>query len=118
MHDIIQKVMATEAEAKQMRSAAQSEAARILSEAQKRAAEIVASARQAARLEADQILTKGWQAGEVEKKVRLAHAIAVIESQVNLDDRTQRQVVEAVTRCVCGFQLAKPGVAHDATSHQ
>jgi vacuolar-type H+-ATPase subunit H len=51
MRDVIQKVIATEAEAKQQVLAARSEAERILSETQKRAQELTAGARSAVQLE-------------------------------------------------------------------
>ena len=104
MRDLIQKVIATEAEAKQQVQSAKIEAERISVEARKRAQELVTVARQTAQLEADKILAAGWQAAEVEKRQCLARATAEIETLVQLDAATPQQVAETVTRCVCGFR--------------
>jgi len=104
MRDLIQKVIATEAEAKQQVQSARIEAERISTEARKRAQDLVTAARQAAQLEADKILAAGLHAAEVEKHQRLARATAEIETQIQLDEATLQQVAETVTRCVCGVR--------------
>ncbi len=104
MRDVIQKVMATEAEAKRMVLAARSEAERILSEAQKRAQELTTAARLAARLEAERILEPALQAAEAEKQERLVRSAAEIEIQVRVDEAAVRQAAQALARCVCGFR--------------
>jgi vacuolar-type H+-ATPase subunit H len=109
MRDVIQRIIAAEAEARQRVQAANSEAERILSEARKRAQELVAAARQTARLDAEKMLATTLQTAAAEKKERLAHAAAEIETQVRVDEATARQAVEAVTRCVCGFQQTTHG---------
>jgi vacuolar-type H+-ATPase subunit H len=109
MRDVIQKIIATEAEAKQRVQAAKLEAERILSEARKRAQELVAVARQTARLDAEKMLATALQAAEAEKKNRLGSAAAEIETQVNVDETTVRQTAEAVVRCVCGFHQTTRG---------
>jgi vacuolar-type H+-ATPase subunit H len=104
MRDAIQKVIATEAEAKQKVQAARSESELISSGARKHAQELVTMARQTARLETDKMLATALQAAEVEKQRRLAHATAEIETQINVEPATLRQAAEMVTRCVCGFR--------------
>ena len=103
MRDVIQKVVATEAEAKRMVQAAQSEAERILLEARKRAQELMAAAQWEARLEAEKIFAAALQAAEAEKQEKLASTAAEINTRVCLDEGTVRQAAEAVTRCVRGF---------------
>ena len=110
MHDVIQKVVATEAEAKRMVLAVKSEAERVLSEAQKRAQEFVVSARQTARVETDKILATALEEAELEKKERLARAAAEIETQVSITETLMRQTAEAVVRCVCGFHQPTRGM--------
>ena len=102
MRDVIQKVIATEAEAKQQVLAARAEAERILSETQKRALELTATARSAVQLEANARLAAAVEKATQEKSERLALAAAAIEQEINLDEPARRQVVAAVVRCVCG----------------
>jgi vacuolar-type H+-ATPase subunit H len=103
MRDVIQKVMATEAGAKQLVQAARSEAERILSASQKNAQEIKAAARQAARLETEGILNAALHASRAGKEERLARAAAEIKMQAGVDGAAGRQAADAVVRCVCGF---------------
>ena len=102
MRDIIQKIIATEAEAKQMVAAARSEAERILSEAQKCAQELTATARSAVQLEANTLLAEAAEKAAQEKSERQALAAAGIEKEIYLDEPARRQTVAAVVLCVCG----------------
>lgn len=56
MRDVIQKVIAAEAEGRRIVEAAKTEAERISSDAQKKAQDIVARARQEARAEAERMV--------------------------------------------------------------
>ncbi len=109
MRDVIQKIMATETEARQRVQAAKAEAERILSEARKRAQELVAAARQTARLDVEKMLATTLKTTEAEKKERLAHAAAEIETQVRVDEATVRAAADAATRCVCGLPQTARG---------
>jgi vacuolar-type H+-ATPase subunit H len=102
MRDVIQKVIATETEAKQRVQSARVEAERMVTGAWKRAQELVVSAQLAARLEAEKLLATALQTAEAEKKERLAHAATEIETRVSVDEATVRQAAKAATRCVCG----------------
>jgi vacuolar-type H+-ATPase subunit H len=102
VRDVIQKVIATEAEAKRIVEAAKAVADSISSDAQKQAQELVARARQEARAEADGIVTVAVREAGQEKHERLARAIAEIESQVRLDETTRQRAVAGAIRCVCG----------------
>lgn len=102
MRDVIQKVIATEAEAKRIIQAARVEAERIVSEAQKQGRDRVTQARQEARRESEQLLTAAGQAAEQEKAKRLAEATAEMTAGVCLDDATVQRAAEAAARCVRG----------------
>ena len=103
MRDVIQKLIETEAEAKQIVEAARAEAGRILSDAQKRGRDLMALTRQETRVEADRILVAAVREAESEKQELLARAAAEMETQVRLNEATKQRAVEEVVRCVCGF---------------
>jgi len=102
MHEVIQKVIATEAEAKRMVQAARSEAELILSAAQKRAQEMTRAARQEVQIESGKILAAATAAAEGDQQTRLATVAGEIENQVHLDAAARQRVGAAVVRCVCG----------------
>ena len=96
MRDVIQKIIATESEARQKVQAAESEAERIILESRKHAQELVEAARQTALLDAVNILTAALEKAEAEKKQRLADAAAEMDNQIRLDGKTMRHAVNAV----------------------
>jgi vacuolar-type H+-ATPase subunit H len=102
MRDVIQKVIAAEAEAKQKVLSAQAEVQRLVNEARKLAQEKKETARQTAQLESDKIMASAISSAEAGKQKQLAQAAADIAMQVRLDADTARQAVAAVVRCVCG----------------
>jgi len=102
MRDVIQKVIATEAEAKSMVEAARTEAGRITAEAQKQAETLIGRARQEARVEMEKILATALQEAEREKQELLARATVEMESQIRFDQGTRERAAKAVLRCVCG----------------
>lgn len=108
MRDVIQKIVATETEARQRVQTAKAEAERILTGARKRAQALVAEARQAARRDAEQMLATALQSAETARRERLARATAELEAQVKVDETAARQAADAVIRCVCGFQPTTP----------
>ena len=103
MREVIQKVIAAEAEAKSIREAAHTEAERILAEARQHAREITEAARKEARLAAEQRLEAGDREAQEQKPERLAQATAEIETHVSLDDSERQRAAEAAVRCVCGL---------------
>jgi vacuolar-type H+-ATPase subunit H len=102
MRDVIQKVLATEADARRMVEAARVEAQRLISEAQQKGQDLLASARQEVRDEAEKLVEVAIKAAEREKRARLACIATEIETQVQLDRTTRQRAVEAVIRCVSG----------------
>lgn len=103
MHEVIQKVIAAEAEARGMVEAAKAEANRLLSEAQKQGQDLIAQVRLESREEADRIVKAAVLAAEREKQERLARMACEIEAEVRLDADTQQRAVIGATRCVCGL---------------
>jgi vacuolar-type H+-ATPase subunit H len=103
MRDVIQKIIATESEAKAIVEAARAEADRILSDARKKGQDIVERALQEARVEAEKIVEAAIEGAEREKEKRLTHAAAEIETQIQLDQKSRQWAVEGVVRCVCGL---------------
>jgi vacuolar-type H+-ATPase subunit H len=104
MHDVIQRIIATENEAKTKVETARVEADRILSDARKKGQDILERARQEARFEAEAIVQTAVEAAEQEKKTRLTHAVAEIEKQIHLDQNSRQWAVEGVVRCVSGLR--------------
>jgi len=96
VRDVIQKVIATETEAKQLVEAAKAERDQILSDAQKKADEIMRQTLQTMRAEAEKIMTAAIEEGEREKQEKLAGIIAEIDSQIRIDETLKEQVVEKI----------------------
>ena len=101
MRDVVQKIIATENEAKLLVEAARAEADRILSEVQQNGRDVIERARQEALIEAGKILETAVETAEREKQQRLADAAAEIERQIQLDPANRKSAVEGVVRCVC-----------------
>ena len=101
MRDVVQKIIATEGEARLAVEAARAEADRIMSDAQKKGHDMVEQARQEALIEAKKIVDTAIEAAEREKQHRLADAAAEIEAQIRLEPAMRKWAVEEVVRCVC-----------------
>ncbi len=102
MRDVIQQVIATEAEAKHLVEAATAEAARIKTAAQKEADETLARIRQETRSEAERVVEAAVAAAEAKKQELLRRIAAEIQAQVQLEDMTKERAVMGAVRCVCG----------------
>lgn len=101
MQDVIQRIIATESEARLIVESAKSEADRILSDAQKKGRDIVEQARARALLESEAIVKAAVRESEKEKQRRIADAVIEIEKQIQLEPRTKQWAIEGVIRCVC-----------------
>jgi vacuolar-type H+-ATPase subunit H len=101
MRDVMQKVIATEGEAKLIVEAARAEADRISSDSQKKGQEIVERARHEALTEAGKIVEAAVESAERDKQDRLTQAAAEIEQQIQIEATTRKWAVEEVVRCVC-----------------
>lgn len=103
MREVIQQLMAVEAEAQQIVQAAQAQADQILADAQHQAQELAARRREESRLAADALITTAIANADRDKQECLAQASEEMETQVLLDDPTREQVVAEIVRCVtCG----------------
>lgn len=101
MRDVIQKIIATESEAKLIVEAARAEADHILSDAQTKGNDIVERARQEALIEAGKILETAVATAERGKQHRLADFASEIEKQIQLNPESRKSAIEGVVRCVC-----------------
>jgi vacuolar-type H+-ATPase subunit H len=103
MREVMQKIVATEAEAKRMVQAAQAEAERLLSDARKQAKVLIEHARAETRVESQNVLATAEMLATQEKARRLEKIRTEINSQIQLDAATAQQITDAAVRCVCGF---------------
>ncbi len=101
MHDLVQKIIATESEAKILIEEAGTEAEHILSEAQKKGHDVVEKTRQEIINETGRIIDAAINAAEQEKQRCLTNTAAEIENRIQLDPITRQRVVEGVMRCLC-----------------
>lgn len=104
MRDVIEKIIATESEARVAIEAAKTEADSILNNAQKKGREVLERARTEAQIEADKILESKIEAAEREKQNLLAKALTKIESEIVLKPETRQQAVDWIVRCICNQQ--------------
>jgi V/A-type H+/Na+-transporting ATPase subunit G/H len=104
MNEIIQKIIATETEAKTITAAARAEAEQILLNARKIGQDMIERAHQEVRIEAERIVNDAVKEAEQEKKKLLARAAGEIEGQIRLDHARKQWAVEGVVRCVCAQQ--------------
>lgn len=102
MQAVIQKVVATETEAKQLVQAARTEAGELLTSAHLQARRLVEAAHREARLETEKILGTAEAEAADEKQERLARAAREIDTNLRLDEATARQAVAAALRCIRG----------------
>ncbi len=110
MREVIQKVIATEGEARQLAQAARAEAERLVAQARQQARDLTEQAGRAAKLEAETLLAAAEAEAAREKTERLALATAEIETNIRLDETMARLAVAAAVRCVCadGSNAPKP----------
>lgn len=101
MRDVIQKIIVTETEAKQLVETAKAERDRILSDAQKKTDGIMRQTLQDIRAETERIMAAALEEGEREKQEKLAGIISEIENQIRIDETLKELVVEKIIRSVC-----------------
>lgn len=100
MQEIIQKVIATEAEAKQMVLAAKAEAERILTVATRRTQELKTTCRNEAQLAARDLLSRAAKEADIEKQARLAMLATELEKAVCLEAEVKEAVIQAALKCI------------------
>jgi vacuolar-type H+-ATPase subunit H len=102
MRQLVQSILATEAEAKAMVAAAAREAERIVADARTKSREDSERALHDAHAEAARIREAVRVATAAEKAAQLAQVTAGIENRVRLDATWREDAIAAVVRCVCG----------------
>lgn len=102
MRDVVQKIVATENQAKRIVEEARAQADRILLDARKQAQDISMKAYQDAGREAQEIVGEAVRAAEEQKQARLAQASDAMEREIVIDEGSRRKIVEEVVRHVCG----------------
>lgn len=103
MREVIQQLVAVEAEAQQIVQAAQAEADRILADAQHQAQVVMARGREDARVAAETVLATAIAEALRDKQARLAEAGVKIDAEVRFDEQAAEQIVTEIVRCVtCG----------------
>jgi vacuolar-type H+-ATPase subunit H len=102
MRDAIQRVIASEAAAKEMVAAARKEAECVVSDARCQAQAALERARQETRAEAERILAAAVRQAGQDKQLRLDQARHEYEREVQLDPDVREALVAEVIRVVCG----------------
>ena len=110
MREVIQKVIATETEAKQLVAAARRDADQLVTQARLQARDWAEQAQREAGLAAETILAAAEAEALREKAERLARAAAEIKSYFRLNEAVKQQAVEAALSCVCGFPVKEKPV--------
>jgi vacuolar-type H+-ATPase subunit H len=101
MREIIQSLVAAEAEAQRIVQSGQEEAERLLAEAEKRAQTILSTARSEARLEGERLVRAAVEESQESKRQQLQKARAEIQERVQLDAPTREALIQAVVGFVC-----------------
>lgn len=102
MREVIQQLLATEAEAKQKVKSAQAEADQIVAAAKKQSAELRDIAGQDALCEREQILSTATNKANEDKQARLTAIRAELEQHLQFDENVRQSWVDAVVRCIRG----------------
>jgi vacuolar-type H+-ATPase subunit H len=104
VRDVIQKIVATENQAKRIVEEARAQADRVLAEARKQAQDISMKAYQDAGRQAQEIVNEAIRAAEDQKQESLAKASEAIEREVFIDEGLRQKIVEEIIRHVCGHR--------------
>jgi vacuolar-type H+-ATPase subunit H len=102
VRDVIQKIVATENQAKRIVEEGRAEADRILADARKQAQDISIKAYQEAGKEAEGIMSDATRAAEDQKQDSLAKAADAIQREIVLDEAIRQKIVEEIIGHVCG----------------
>ena len=102
MRDVIQKIVATENQAKRIVEEGRAQADRILLEARKKAQDVTMKAYQDAGREAQEIIAEAAREAESERQKTLGEALDMLEREVVIDEGTRQKIIEEIIRHVCG----------------
>lgn len=103
MRDVIQKIVATENQAKRIVEEGRAQADRILFESRKQAQDITAKAYQDAGREAQEIIADAVRAAEDHKRETLARASDAIEREILIDAASRQALIKEIIWHVCGL---------------
>lgn len=103
MRDVIQKIVATENQAKRIVEEGRAQADRILADARKQAQDINMRSYQDAGKEAQDIVARAVEAAEGQKRENLAKASVVIEREIVIDEGLKQKIIEEIIRHMCGL---------------
>jgi ATP synthase H subunit len=107
VRDVIQKIVATENQAKRIVEDGRTQADRILLEARKKAQDITAKAYQEAGREAQEIIAEAAREAEVERQKTLSEALDRLEREVIIDEKSRQNIIDEIVRHVCGTSQGK-----------
>ena len=102
MHEVIQRVLASEAQGKKILAEATAEAERLVANAHAKAQELLAQTRAAARRDAEDIVRGAVKSAERQREQHLTRVAEQLRNQVQLEPDFLEQVVQAAVSCVCG----------------
>jgi vacuolar-type H+-ATPase subunit H len=108
LREVFDKIIEAETEGKRIVERAKVEAERILSQGRKEADQIRSRTDSESRVEAERILDAITQSAEDEKRKRMDRAISESDEEIQLDETSKQQAVDAVLRCVCQPKPVEP----------
>jgi hypothetical protein len=101
MREIIQSVLATEAEAKRLVEEAQRHAGGTRAAARIRVAELIEQSHQQAKLEASRILSGAVEDAAKNQAAQLAHLRDRLTTEVRLQPAAREQIIQAAVAAIC-----------------
>jgi len=101
MHEVIARVMETEAEARRIVNEARAEADRILSAARDEARQRSTRIRKDTQAEADRLMEESVRVARQKKQAELSRCAAELEARLPLDPAAGESAVAAALICVC-----------------
>lgn len=102
MREVIEKVMAAEAEAKSLLSHAQQEAEALVQQARQQALQVAEQRRKDVRLEAERMVAEAETAALVQKRSQIGQIADALQSGLQLDAADHRRAVKVVVDTLSG----------------
>lgn len=102
MREVIEKVMAAEAEAKSLLSHAQQEAEALVQQARQHALRIAEQSRKDVRLEAERMVAEAETAALAQKQRQIGQIADALQSGLQLDAADHRHAVKVVVDTLSG----------------
>lgn len=102
MQQVVQEVIAAEAQARSIVERARLERDQLMADARRQAQELAAQATRAALDESRRALAAAHEAAELEKQTRLARSAADIKARIRLEETDLQAAVTGIIQCVSG----------------